>query len=76
MIARIKEEALAVMFRVQMMAPEQIEAIQKPKEQPLVFSHGGEGVKKKPVKRADTKVGRNSPCPCGSGKKYKICCGK
>ncbi|MFH0728125.1 MAG: preprotein translocase subunit SecA [Pseudomonadota bacterium] len=76
MIARIKEEALAIMFRVQMMAREEMEAIEKPKEQPLVFSHGGEGMKKKPVKRADTKVGRNSPCPCGSGKKFKVCCGK
>ena len=31
--------------------------------------------KSKPVKR-DKKVGRNDPCPCGSGKKYKQCCGK
>jgi len=29
-----------------------------------------------PIKRADKKVGRNDPCPCGSGKKYKNCCGK
>ncbi|MFP4491707.1 MAG: SEC-C metal-binding domain-containing protein, partial [Spirochaetaceae bacterium] len=28
------------------------------------------------VKRANPKVGRNDPCPCGSGKKYKHCCGK
>ena len=28
------------------------------------------------VKRASKKVGRNDPCPCGSGKKYKHCCGK
>jgi len=30
--------------------------------------------KKKPVKRPGAKIGRNDPCPCGSGKKYKICC--
>jgi preprotein translocase subunit SecA len=30
----------------------------------------------KPVQRSTPKVGRNSPCPCGSGKKYKQCCGK
>jgi len=29
-----------------------------------------------PQKNAETKVGRNDPCPCGSGKKYKKCCGK
>ena len=26
--------------------------------------------------KADKKIGRNDPCPCGSGKKYKNCCGK
>ena len=31
---------------------------------------------KKTPKRAENKVGRNDPCPCGSGKKYKQCCGK
>ena len=34
-----------------------------------------EPVSKKPVSRAD-KIGRNDPCPCGSGKKYKQCHGK
>ena len=36
---------------------------------------GKEGVKNKP-KKSDSKVGRNDLCPCGSGKKYKNCCGK
>ena len=36
---------------------------------------GKEGVKATP-KKATKKVGRNDPCPCGSGKKYKQCCGK
>ena len=36
---------------------------------------GKEGVKSKP-KKAEKKIGRNDPCPCGSGKKYKQCCGK
>jgi preprotein translocase subunit SecA len=31
---------------------------------------------KKTVKRDEKKVGRNDMCPCGSGKKYKHCCGK
>jgi len=29
---------------------------------------------KEPVRRAEPKIGRNDPCPCGSGKKYKKCC--
>jgi uncharacterized protein YecA (UPF0149 family) len=28
-----------------------------------------------PIQRSGAKVGRNDPCPCGSGKKYKKCCG-
>jgi preprotein translocase subunit SecA len=37
-------------------------------------SRGGEGVAHT-VRRTAPKVGRNDPCPCGSGKKYKKCCG-
>jgi len=35
----------------------------------------GHGVPQTPVKRESPKVGRNDPCPCGSGKKFKKCCG-
>ena len=41
---------------------------------PVTTSHGEETAKK-PKKRSSEKVGRNDPCPCGSGKKYKKCCG-
>ncbi len=40
------------------------------------FYVDGEMVKPKPVRRETPKVGRNEPCPCGSGKKYKKCCGR
>ena len=45
--------------------------------EPLIASHGddGEPVKKKPVVKGD-KIGRNDACPCGSGKKFKKCCGQ
>ena len=36
----------------------------------------GELVGEKPVVREEPKIGRNDPCPCGSGKKYKKCCGR
>jgi preprotein translocase subunit SecA len=42
--------------------------------QPPREARGGEGVKVKQVRRTQPKVGRNDPCPCGSGKKYKKCC--
>ena len=35
-----------------------------------------DSVAKGPYKRKEAKIGRNSPCPCGSGKKYKQCCGR
>ncbi|WP_028314166.1 preprotein translocase subunit SecA [Desulfatibacillum aliphaticivorans] len=76
MIDKIQEEVVKLLFFVRFEEePEKIEEI-KPKEQEMTFSHGGDqAVKKKPVQRKDDKVGRNSPCPCGSGKKYKKCCG-
>ena len=40
------------------------------------FFYDAEMVRPQPVVRETPKVGRNAPCPCGSGKKYKKCCGK
>ncbi len=42
--------------------------------EPVAASHGDSGPQK-PTARSREKVGRNDPCPCGSGKKYKKCCG-
>ena len=44
--------------------------------QPIAATHGGAEPEKKAPRRAEAKVGRNDPCPCGSGKKYKNCCGR
>jgi preprotein translocase subunit SecA len=75
MVERIKEEAVKFLFRVQIARPEEMAAKEKAEQDKLVFSHGGE-VAKQPVRRSKEKVGRNQPCPCGSGRKYKKCCGK
>ena len=77
MIERIKEETLGILFRIQLAEPEVISDMPKPREQELVYS-GGESApaKKKPIKRTSKKVGRNAPCSCGSGKKFKKCCGR
>ena len=76
MVSRIKEETLGILYRIQISEPQNIVDLQQPREQKLVFSSGDEpATKKNPVKRAQKKVGRNAPCPCGSGKKYKKCCG-
>ncbi len=77
MISRVQEETLSILYRIQLAEPEDLKELHKPEEPPLVFS-GGETSppKKKPAVRSDKKVGRNAPCPCGSGKKYKKCCGQ
>jgi preprotein translocase subunit SecA len=77
LIERIKEETLGILFRIQLAEPQSLEEMQKEQDQELVYS-GGEATpaKKQPQRRVAKKVGRNAPCPCGSGKKYKKCCGR
>ncbi len=56
---------------------QQIQRVQVAKHQAAAAAAvGGEETKKRPVvRKAAEKIGRNDPCPCGSGKKYKKCCG-
>jgi preprotein translocase subunit SecA len=76
MIHRIKEETLGILMRIQIAEPDEIEDIRKSEQQKMVFSHGEEPAKRAPQRRKSKKVGRNDPCPCGSGKKFKKCCGQ
>ncbi|MDY6973207.1 MAG: SEC-C metal-binding domain-containing protein, partial [Thermodesulfobacteriota bacterium] len=71
---RITEESLSTLFRIQMVRRSPEEFITR-KRRPIHLSHGGEGVPLVTVRRKGKKIGRNAPCPCGSGKKYKKCCG-
>ena len=78
MVERIKEDTVSILFRIELAKPEEMESLERTQQENLVFSggEGGQGTGKAPVKRSETKIGRNSPCPCGSGKKYKKCCGR
>ena len=69
MMYEIQYETIRLIFRVAI--------VEKPKERTdiLEASHGDEAQVKKPKVNKE-KVGRNDLCPCGSGKKYKHCCGK
>jgi preprotein translocase subunit SecA len=69
---RISSESLRTLFRIQL-AKRPPEEVPVRKRQQLNLSHGGEAPVT--VRRSEKKVGRNEPCPCGSGKKYKRCCG-
>ncbi len=77
MVDRIKEETLMILFRIRIESSEKVEEMMQPREQKFTLSHGDmDERKKEPVRRKEgKKIGRNDPCPCGSGKKYKKCCG-
>ncbi len=73
---RIREESLMTLSRIQLQREQPAEEkLPRKKKRAMSFSHGDdEGPMT--VKRQGKKVGRNDPCPCGSGKKYKKCCGR
>ncbi|MEW5774936.1 MAG: preprotein translocase subunit SecA [Thermodesulfobacteriota bacterium] len=78
MLGRIKEYAFRALSRLRLKAEVDEEEF-KHKDVPKDVQYAGGSAdpkKKAPVKRDAPKVGRNDPCPCGSGKKYKKCCGK
>ncbi|MBT4811315.1 MAG: preprotein translocase subunit SecA, partial [Thiotrichales bacterium] len=92
MLDRIKSDALGVITRVQVRTEEDVEAVEEQRRQSseMQFQHAPAGTltdepaaaekqpeeEHEPFVRDGRKVGRNEPCPCGSGKKYKQCCGK
>ncbi len=90
MIGRIHEETVQKLFSVQVSREEDLDRLeaQRRQQQPLQMSTsgggmpggaagGGQAAPQRPVtqRRDGDKVGRNDPCPCGSGKKYKKCHG-
>jgi preprotein translocase subunit SecA len=74
LIHRIKADSVGTLFHLQVQPHHEPPPEARPKATPMVFSHGDGGGE--PKERQKKKVGRNDPCPCGSGKKYKKCCGK
>jgi preprotein translocase subunit SecA len=91
MLDRIKQDVVKLMLTVQIRSPEDVAAVEEaPAVTNVQYNHagydealaapnaddGGTAVAAPPFVRAGTKVGRNDPCPCGSGKKYKQCHGR
>jgi preprotein translocase subunit SecA len=80
MISRFRMETVSILMRIRPMKQDEVEELEARRkarrERELQMNHGEEEPVKKPVKRKGEKVGRNAPCPCGSGKKYKKCCGR
>jgi len=71
MVEEIRSETVRTLLRVEIRkAPVERVQLAKP------LDTGGDGSGTRSPARSGQKVGRNQPCPCGSGKKYKNCCGK
>ena len=90
LLERIKHEVIGVVSKVQVRAEEDVAAVEEQRRQQteMEFKHAQvsnfapsgssakEDAAEQPFVRDGRKVGRNDPCSCGSGKKYKQCCGK
>jgi preprotein translocase subunit SecA len=78
LIDEIKFETVRLLFNARIITAQQEEAVQDQKLKNVSASGPGAPVQSKvrTVKLKTKKVGRNDPCPCGSGKKYKYCCGR
>jgi preprotein translocase subunit SecA len=85
MIEMVKEQTVSTLMRVHVVQEDEVTRLEEEhrrrQAQELQLNMGAAGVKEtepapqKPVKREIDKIGRNADCPCGSGKKYKKCCG-
>ncbi len=73
-LSRIKNDVLEKLCAVQIRREEEIEEIRRKEKQDYIMSRGESMAGAVTIKREGRKVGRNDPCPCGSGKKYKKCC--
>ncbi|MCY6355463.1 preprotein translocase subunit SecA [Clostridium sp. ZS2-4] len=73
MIQNIKLETIKYLFHVHVEKAPERERVAK---ETSTNQPGDDSVKHEPVRRKEDKIGRNDLCPCGSGKKYKNCCGK
>ena len=79
MMGQIRQDVILKLFHVQLAREEDVaemEARQRKQQVALNRMGGGEEASKSPKTRDEDKVGRNEPCSCGSGKKYKKCCGR
>ena len=75
MVAGIQEDALTMLLHINVQRAPERRSVATPMREGRGGEENAEPAKKAPIK-VDKSVGRNDPCPCGSGKKYKNCHGK
>ncbi len=71
MTAAIRQDTVKTLLRIRVEQKVEREEVAK-----VTGTNKDNSASREPVKRKNAKVGRNDPCPCGSGKKYKQCCGR
>ncbi|MBU1234321.1 MAG: preprotein translocase subunit SecA [Proteobacteria bacterium] len=85
MVETVKQQTVSTLMRVRIVHEDDVARLEEEKRrkrlelEKLIMNKGAAGedaIAAKPDKRDGDKVGRNSSCPCGSGKKFKKCCGK
>ena len=80
MIGLVKTQTVSNLFKLQLVRDEEVAELEREQRQqrpPMQLSRSEDGDDEhKPFSREGDKVGRNADCPCGSGLKYKRCCGK
>lgn len=84
MVETVKSQVVSSLMRVRVVREDDVERMEEERrkrhEQEQLrmnkVAAGQEPEQAQPVRREGDKVGRNALCPCGSGKKYKKCCGK
>jgi preprotein translocase subunit SecA len=87
MVEAVKQHTIGNLMRIQIVQEDEVARMEEERRQQrereleqAKQTSGGGGVeverKQEPVHRAEDKIGRNALCPCGSGKKYKKCCGQ
>ncbi|WP_407929116.1 SEC-C metal-binding domain-containing protein [Desulfomarina profundi] len=83
-IEAIKRQTISSLMRVRVVHEEEVERLEEERrrrheeEQQRMSKSSGASAEavQQPLRREGEKIGRNAPCPCGSGKKYKRCCGR
>ena len=86
MVEAVKQHTIANLMRIQLVQDEELARLEEERRQQreqemaamkrLGAKEPSDNTGSQTVQRSEEKIGRNAPCPCGSGKKYKKCCGK
>ncbi|MBD1399379.1 preprotein translocase subunit SecA [Pelovirga terrestris] len=78
MMGRVRQEVIQKIYRIQLARQQDVEQLEAQQRRRKIIMNRSDNEEqgKTPITRDEEKVGRNDPCPCGSGRKYKKCCGK